>query len=167
MLRFFVSTSVVAGFIVAGWHSIGPEQPVFAIVVQFLLMAWAAFTVTEHFPPLRGRWWRVSERQASFFRMAGVGAFGRLLTVVGWNRVITRERNYQVTRAGMLALEQHTHRSEVAHLLCAAAGLGLAVAALVAGTSPGAAWLMVSTIVLQLYPAMLQRSVRARLGRVV
>jgi 4-hydroxybenzoate polyprenyltransferase len=152
---------------VAGWHSIGPDQPVFAIVVQFLLMAWAAFVVTDRSPVLGSDWFRVSEWETSPYRMAGVGLFGRLLGVVGWNRVIARERDYQVTREGMRHLEQHTRRSEVAHLLCVAVGLGLAGAVLLAGTPTGAGWLSLSTIVFQLYPALLQRLVRVRLQRVV
>ncbi|WP_245186300.1 hypothetical protein [Frigoribacterium sp. PvP032] len=167
MLRFSVSTLLAGGFVVAGWHSIGPDQPVFAIVVQFLLMAWAAFVVTDRFPVLDADWFRVSERETSLYRRAGVGFFGRLLGVVGWNRVIAQERDYQVTREGMRHLEQHTRRSEVAHLLCAAVGFALAGAALVAGTPTGAGWLLLSTTIFQLYPALLQRLVRARLQRVV
>lgn len=167
MLRFTVSTLLTGGFVVAGWHSIGPDQPVFAIVVQFLVMAWAAFVVTDRFPVLSVDWFRVSGWETSLYRMTGVGLFGRLLGVVGWNRLIARERDYQVTREGLRHLEQHTRRSEVAHLLCAAVGFGLAGAALIVGTPTGAGWLSLSTIVFQLYPALLQRLVRARLQRVV
>jgi hypothetical protein len=167
MLRFSVSTLFAGGFVVAGWHSIGPDQPAFSIVVQFLLMAWAAFVVTDRFPVLSADWFRVSEWETSLYRTAGVGLFGRLLDVVGWNRVITQERDYQVTREGLRHLDQHTRRSEVAHLLRAAIGFGLAGAALVAGSLTGAGWLSMSTIVFQLYPALLQRIVRVRLQRVV
>lgn len=51
--------------------------------------------------------------------------------------------------------------------MCAAVAFGLTGAALVAGTPTGAGWLSLSTIVFQLYPALLQRLVRARLQRVV
>jgi len=167
MRRFFGSTLIAGGFVVAAWWAIGPERLVFAIVVQMLLMAWAAFVVTERFPLLRSSWFRVSKWETSLYRKVGVGVFGRLLGVVGWNQIVVRERGYQVTREGMLVLEQHTRRSEVAHLLCTCAGLGLAVASLVTGALIGAVWLLVSTIVLQLYPALLQRFVRARLQLLV
>ncbi|MFB6489507.1 hypothetical protein P2A57_23030 [Xanthomonas perforans] len=166
MLRFVAATCVATGFTATGWQSIGPDEPIFAIVVQALLMAWAAFAITERFPPWTSKARSITRREVALLRFTGVAFFGRLLDVIGWNGMIARERGYETTRKGMLVLEEHTRRSELAHQLCAVAGFGLAALALLSNALVGAAWLAASTLIFQLYPMLLQRLVRARTQQV-
>ncbi|PPH21437.1 hypothetical protein C5C99_05790 [Rathayibacter sp. AY1C4] len=165
MVRTLVLTAVAAALLAAAWTAIGPSHPVFAAVAQMVLTSWAALTFGARTRPLEQSWFDVGRREPALLRALGVGVFGRLLDVVGWNRLVTRERGFDGTRAGLTALDQHTRRSEAVHLACTAVGVALALAATVTGATGGAAWLLGSTIAVQLYPALLQRLVRARIQR--
>ncbi|WP_146078970.1 hypothetical protein [Rathayibacter sp. AY1E6] len=165
MIRTLVPTVLAAALLAAGWTAIGPSHPVFAVVAQMVLTGWAALTFGARTRPLEQSWFDVGRREPTVLRALGVGVFGRLLDVVGWNRLVTRERGFDGTRAGLAALDQHTRRSEAVHLACTAVGVALALAATVTGATGGAAWLLGSTIAVQLYPALLQRLVRARIQR--
>ncbi|PPF40710.1 MULTISPECIES: hypothetical protein [unclassified Rathayibacter] len=165
MIRILVATVLAAALLAAGWTAIGPSHPVFAAVAQMVLTSWAALTFGGRTRPLEQSWFDVGRREPALLRALGVGVFGRLLDVVGWNRLVTRERGFDGTRAGLAALDQHTRRSEAVHVACTAVGVALALAATVTGATGGAAWLLGSTIAVQLYPALLQRLVRARIQR--
>ncbi|PPH88943.1 hypothetical protein [Rathayibacter sp. AY1D3] len=165
MVRTLVLTAVAAALLAAAWHAIGPSRPVFAAVAQMVLTGWAALTFGARTRPLEQSWFDVGRREPTVLRALGVGVFGRLLDVVGWNRLVTRERGFDGTRAGLAALDQHTRRSEAVHVACTAVGAALALAATVTGATGGAAWLLGSTIAVQLYPALLQRLVRVRIQR--
>ena len=164
-MRTLVPTVLAAALLLAGWQAIGPEHPVYAVVAQLVLTSWAALTFGSRTRPLEQLWFAVGPREPALLRALGVGRFGRLLDVVGWNRVITRVRAYDSTRRALSALDQHTRRSEAVHLVCTAIGVALAVTALVAGAPAGAGWLLASTVLAQLYPALLQRLVRSRIQR--
>ncbi|MWV58976.1 hypothetical protein [Rathayibacter sp. VKM Ac-2754] len=137
-----------------------------AVLVQPVLTGAAALTIGRRARPLENRLFTVGPREPAILRALGVGRFGRMLDRTGWNRRITRLRAYDGTRAGLASLDQHTRRSELVHLAGTAGGVTVAAAVLLRGAPRGAAGLLASTIVLQLYPALLQRLVRARIQRV-
>ncbi|KQQ05826.1 MULTISPECIES: hypothetical protein [unclassified Rathayibacter] len=134
-----------------------------AVLVQPVLTGAAALTLGRRAGPLDQRLFTVGPREPAVLRALGVGRFGRMLDRTGWNRRITRLRAYDGTRAGLAALDQHTRRSELVHLVCTAGGVAFAAAALLRGARSEAVGLLATTIVLQLYPALLQRLVRSRI----
>ena len=105
-------------------------------------------------PRLDGAWFRVRAGEGRWHRRAGVDGFRRALRASGWERVVTRVRGFDGTRAGLVGLDRHTRLSEVSHLLGAAAALA------VLGTR-GPDLLLAA--LLHAHPVLLQRSLRARI----
>lgn len=65
------------------------------------------------------------------------------------------------------ALDRATRVSELAHLILAAIGTVLVVVAVTFRAWQGAAWLLALNVLLHVYPVLLQRTVRHRVGRVL
>lgn len=157
------ATVVAAAAIVAGWLLIGPRGFAFAWVTHFVLMAWISVVLDARTGPLERPWFRVSTWELRCYRALGVRLFGRVLERTGWNRAIGRDRVFDGTRAGLVALDQLTRGSETGHLMCLGVAAVVAVAALWVGEWGGALWLVALGIVLHVYPVMLQRSLRMRI----
>ncbi len=77
----------------------GFDTFVFAWVVHFALMAWAAVATDRLRPRLDGRWFRVREWEPPLYRRLGVWRFMRALRAVGWERVMRGGRAFDGTRA--------------------------------------------------------------------
>jgi hypothetical protein len=98
-------------------------------------------------------------------RILGLGIFGWLLDVSGWNRTVAEPmRGFSGTKAGLISLEQSLRGTLSAH------GTGLAIHVLLAilalfSRHPwrGALWMLLPAAVVHLYPALLQRSIMLRL----
>lgn len=163
MLSPLLITALAAGGIVGAWVAIGATGPVFASVTQAFLLVWAALAFPQGWRVPDRAWWRVREWEPRLYTALGVRAFGRVLDVVRWNRVITAERGFDGTRRGLVTLDQHTRRSEIGHSAGMLISVGLAIAAVVWGSWVGALWLVGLAIPVHLYPAWLQRLVRARI----
>jgi hypothetical protein len=97
--------------------------------------------------------------------MLGVGVFGWLLDISGWNRrVLEPLRGFSGKRAGLPALEQSVRAATVSHGICFAIHVLLAVLALFSQHPWSAAlWLLSPGVVMHLYPVLLQRSIMLRL----
>jgi hypothetical protein len=106
-------------------------------------------------PRLDGAWFRVRAGEGRWYRRAGVSGFRRALRASGWERVVTRVRGFDGTRAGLAGLDRHTRLSEASHLLGAAAALA------VLGTR-GPDLLLAA--LLHAHPVLLQRSLRTRIA---
>lgn len=158
-----VATASTAGLIGAGWVVIGPAGFTFAWVTHFLLMAWVSVVSGALTRPVEHRWFRVSPWERTVYEAVGVRGYGRVLDVIGWNRLIEASRQFDGTRAALPELDQHTRRSEGGHLLCLLIAVLLAGATAWTGVWSGAGWLVGLGIVLHLYPAMLQRLLRLRI----
>ncbi|MGW4498279.1 glycosyl-4,4'-diaponeurosporenoate acyltransferase CrtO family protein [Micromonospora sp. NPDC004336] len=138
----------------------------FAWVVHFALMAWITGWMRQAQPALSGGYWRARPWEPALHRRLGVWWYARLLRRLGWERVVRGQRSFDGSRSGLAALARDTRRSEFAHLVLASIGLGLAGAALLSGARGAAGWLAVLTVLLHVYPVLLQRAVRARVERV-
>lgn len=161
-----LATAVAAGGVAAAWVFIGPTGFVFAWVAHFILMAWVPSVVRP-----RGRvpvydWLRVRFWEPRLYAALGVRLFGKLLDVIGWNRIISKERGFDGTRRGLDGLDQHTRRSEIGHSLCLLITAVLAVVILATESWAGALWLIGLGVPFHLYPALLQRILRSRIEAV-
>jgi len=163
----------LATYITVLWFVLGPASrvavattPWYAVSVACvtcgLVVAVPTAAVTRHVPR---QWFRVPTRERLLHRMAGVGAFGWLLDVSGWNRhFLEPMRGFTGNRAGLLSLEQSVRGAAVSHGICLAIHVILAVLALFTRHRWSAAlWMLLPGVVVHLYPVLLQRSILLRL----
>ena len=111
------------------------------------------------------QWFRVPTGERVLHRIVGVGIFGWLLDVSGWNRrVVEPLRGFSGKRAGLLSLEQSVRAGAVGHGICFGIHALLAVLALLSRHPwRGALWMLLPGVVVHLYPVLLQRSIMLRL----
>jgi hypothetical protein len=153
-----------AAFLARLWFVYGPSNPWYALAV-----AWATCSLEPALaaPFLRRaprRWSRVPESERVLHRMVGVRIFGWLLDASGWNRLITPMRGFSGKKANLLWLEQHARAGAIAHGICFAIHILLALLALLTQRPwSGALWMLWPGVVVHLYPVALQRSMMLRL----
>jgi hypothetical protein len=146
------------------WFILGPGNPWYAVMV-----AWGICSLEPAVPGLVLRsvprqWLRVPAGERVLHRIAGVGIFGWLLDVSGWNHLIKPMRGFSGKRAGLLSLAEHARSGVIAHGICFAIHVLLAVLALFSRHSWRAAlWMLLPGVVLHLSPVLLQRSLMLRL----
>ena len=148
------------------WFVLGPSNPAYAVGVAGA--TWAstpamfALALERRLP---GRWFRVSPGERHIHRILGVGVFGWILDVSGWNRLVVKPlRGFSGRRAALLSLEQSVRANAAAHGACFAIHILLAVLAL--GTRHpwrGALWMLLPGVIPHLYPLLIQRAVMLRL----
>jgi hypothetical protein len=160
-------------YITVLWFVLGPASkvaeattPWYAVSVACgtfgLVIAVPAPAVMRRVTP---EWFRVPARERLLHRMLGVGVFGWLLDVSGWNRhVLEPLRGFSGKRAGLPSLEQSVRAAAVSHGICFAIHVLLAVLALFSRHPWSAAlWMLLPGVVVHLYPVLLQRSIMLRL----
>jgi hypothetical protein len=162
-----------ATYITVFWFILGPASkvartttPWYAVSVALgtcaLVVALPAPAVMQRVPR---QWFRVPARERFLHRMLGVGVFGWLLDVSGWNRhVLEPLRGFSGKRAGLLSLEQSLRAAAVSHGICLAIHVLLTVLALFSRHPWSAAlWMLLPGAAVHLYPVLLQRSIMLRL----
>lgn len=162
-----------AVYVTVFWFVLGPASkfagattPWYALSVACgtfgLVIAVPAAAVTRRAPR---RWFRVPAGERLLHRMLGVGVFGWLLDVSGWNRRFLEPlRGFSGKRAGLLSLEQLVGAAAVSHGICFAIHVLLALLALFSRHPWSAAlWMLMPGVVFHLYPVLLQRSILLRL----
>lgn len=148
---------------VIGWLAIGPDNPLYAIMITlatFGLGPWLGKLAEHHLPR---RWFGTHPREKVYLRLLGVPAFGTLLERSGWNRVIADPmRSFDGTRADLPNLERHLRGGMSAHGTAFILHMAISLLAAVTGHLWGALWILLPGLVLHLYPVLLQRWVRLR-----
>ena len=153
-----------ATYLIVFWFVAGPGNPWYALMV-----AWGTCSLEPAVPASLMRrvprqWLRVPAGERVLHRIAGIGLFGWLLDVSGWNRLIKPLRGFPGTKAGLQSLEEHARFGAIAHGICFAIHLLLAVLALFSRRAWIAAlWMLLPGVVVHLYPVLLQRSMLLRL----
>ena len=163
----------LATYITVFWFVLGPASkvagattPWYAVSVACgtfgLVIAVPAAAVMRRVPR---KWFRVPAHERLLHRVFGVGVFGLLLDVCGWNRrVLEPLRGFSGKRAGLPSLEQSVRAAAVSHGICFAIHVLLAVLALFSRRPWSAAlWMLLPGVVVHLYPVLLQRSIMIRL----
>lgn len=147
------------------WFVLGPGNPFYAVMV-----AWGTCSLVPAVPAavmqsVPGQWFRVPAGERVLHRAVGIGIFGWLLDVCGWNRhLVEPVRGFSGKRAALRSLEQSARAGAIAHGICFAVHVLLAVLALFSRHPwKGALWMLLPGIVLHLYPVLLQRSIMLRL----
>ncbi len=150
---------------IESWFVVGPSNPVCAMAVvgtTFCLGPAVAAPVMRRVPR---QWLRVPKSERVLHRIVGVGIFGWLLDVSGWNRVLAKPmRGFSGAKGGLASLEQSVRAGALAHGTCFAIHVLLAVLALFTRHPwRGALWMLLPGVVVHLYPVLLQRSIMLRL----
>ena len=162
-----------AVYITVFWFIIGPASKVAEKTTPWyaVSVAWAtsALVVVVPVPGIMRRlprqWFRVPAGERVIHRVLGVGVFGQLLDVSGWNRrVLKPMRGFSGKKAGLVHLEQGVQTSAVSHGICFGIHIVLAVLALFSRHPwSGAVWMLLPAVPIHLYPVLLQRSIMLRL----
>ena len=155
----------LAMLLAVGWFVLGPNSPAYSVGVvggTFVLGPVVAAPVMRREPR---QWFRVPTCERVLHRIGGVGIFGWLLDVSGWNRHVPEPiRGFSGNKAGLHSLVQWVRTGAVSHGICFAIHLLLAVLALFTRHPWTAAlWMLLPGVVLHLYPVLLQRSLMFRL----
>jgi hypothetical protein len=151
------------------WFALGPANPWYALMVVWTTSSLVPAVPAALMRRVPRRWHCVPGGERVLHRIAGVGIFGWLLHISGWNRhVVEPMRRFSGKRAALLSLEQAVRRSASAHGICFAIHALLAVLALFTShpATPrwsGVLWMLLPGVVVHLYPVLLQRSLMLRL----
>jgi len=162
-----------AVYLTVFWFVLGPASKVAAVTTPWYAVSVACGTfglvVAVPAPAVMRRvprqWFRVPTGERVLHRVVGVGIFGWLLDVSGWNRhVLEPLRGFSGKRDGLPSLEQSVQAAAVSHGICFAIHVLLAVLALFSRHPRSAAlWMLLPGVVVHLYPVLLQRSIMLRL----
>jgi hypothetical protein len=162
----------LAVYITVFWFILGPASKVAGATTPWYAVSVACGTfglvVAVPAPAVMRRaprqWFRVPARERLLHRVLGVGVFGWLLDVSGWNHLIKPIRGFSGNRASLLSLDRSARAAVVSHGICFAIHVLLAVLALFSRHPWSAAlWLLLPGVVVHLYPVLLQRSIMLRL----
>lgn len=147
------------------WFVLGPSNPLYGVGMVGTTFALGPAVAVPVVRCLPRQWFRVPQGERVLHRILGVGLFGWLLDVFGWNRVVAKPmRGFSGRRAGLLSLEQGLRGNVSAHGTCFAIHVLLAALALFKRHPwSGALWMLLPGVIVHLYPVMLQRSIMLRL----
>ena len=147
------------------WFILGPSSPWYAVGVVSETFALGPAVGTHVMRRVPCQWFRVPRCERILHRIVGVGIFGWLLDVSGWNRHVAEPmRGFSGKKAGLPSLEQHAQTGAIAHGICFAIHVLLAVLALFSSHPwSGALWMLLPGVVVHLYPVLVQRSMMLRL----
>ena len=139
----------------------------FALTVHVLLMRWALYLlrVVPARPP--DRWFQVRPWEARLYRSLGVLRYMRLLRWVGWEAFRRKAQGFDGRRASLTVFERATREAEFSHLLLAGIGTVLVLGAAARRTGKTTGWLLGANLFFHVYPVLLQRTMRARLERLL
>lgn len=162
-----------AMYITVFWFILGPASKMARATTPWyaLSVAWAtsALVVVVPVPGVMRRvprqWFRVPTGERVIHRVLGVGVFGRLLDVSGWNRrVLKPMRGFSGKKTGLVHLEQGVQASTLCHGICFGIHIVLAIFALFSRHPwRNAVWMLLPGVPIHLYPVLLQRSIMLRL----
>ncbi|UYQ95661.1 hypothetical protein MKQ68_11160 [Chitinophaga horti] len=139
----------------------------FAWSTNFLLMI-GAFTFTETYkvqlesPYFEEKDW---ERRGKLYTSLGINFYRKLLVWVGWEKNRKKTAPVKKDLDALTRLHYHTKQSEVGHLVIFIIVLGITGYVSFVFGIVGAIWLIITNILLNLYPVFLQRYNRPRIER--
>lgn len=156
-----VGLTVAAGVLLE--RLVGFRSPAFAFTLHFVLMTAAVYLDILLAPKLTSPRFDVSARELRIYRRLGVVGFMRLLQRIGWQKAMRDPKVFDGTRRTLASYERATRHGENAHAWLFAIVLAPTAWAIAHGWWDAAFWLSSMSVVLHVYPVMLQRTQRARL----
>ena len=157
--------AVVAGVAWATGTAFGYRGPAFAWVLHFVLMGWISGVLDAARPRLTSSYFRVRDREPAVYRRLGAWWYLRFLRAIGWERLMRGGRGFTGTRESLAVLDRQTRSAECGHLVVAVVVTAVSVVAAAFGAWDAVAWLSGLTVLLHVFPVLLQRALRARIQR--
>ncbi|UHG94977.1 hypothetical protein [Spirosoma oryzicola] len=141
----------------------------FGLAVNFGLMFW--FTTRESLlkPTLNATYFDAYpfENKGTFYRRLGVEWYRAILLKSGWEKIRQKQTPLKKGLTAFEAYERATRVAEVGHLVVGSVVLLLIGYVLLAYSLQDARWLILSNLLLNAYPILLQRYTRPRLRRML
>ena len=140
-----------------------------SISVTFLFIA--VFTVIFDFllePKLSSAYFdsRPFERDGSLYRWFGVRYYASVLRRIGWENIRRQERPITRDMESIIQFEHWNRGAEAVHTLAAIVVAGITVWVGFIRSPGDTKWLVLSNVLFNVYPVMLQRYNRARVERI-
>lgn len=139
----------------------------FCWVLNFILMAW--YTLISHklnlklnSPYFEEKLW---EKNGKIYRYFGVDVYRKLLVWAGWEKIVRSKNKFERNLSSIKEIELKTRDSELGHLVIAI--IVFITAFLTANSLWEARWFIITNLLLNIYPIMLQRYNRPRLRRFI
>lgn len=143
---------------------VGLDHPLFGLMLVCFTFGVGPLYGNVAARGLPDRIFHVSDQEARLWRALGVGIFGRVLDISGWNRVFTSaSRQLDGTRSGLTVLERSIRGAMSSHAISFSIHIAAAVWAGAAGHPIGILWILLPAVVVHLYPVLLQRSLHHRI----
>ncbi|WP_143960146.1 glycosyl-4,4'-diaponeurosporenoate acyltransferase CrtO family protein [Litoribacter populi] len=140
---------------------------VFSWTLNFLLMAWFTFLASQIDFKLDSGYFESKkfEKEGKIYGYLGVHYYRRLLVWVGWEKITRQKNPVQKSISALKLVEYNSRSSEFGHTIIALIVLILTLA--VPNSLNDAKWLIITNILLNIYPIMLQRFNRPRLLKII
>lgn len=136
---------------------------------NFGLMLWFTVAEAQLKPALSSSYFNTFpfERQGHLYEILGVHGYRWLLKVSGWEKITRQANPVKKTIAALQQYERATRVSETGHTLIAAIVMAVTVYVLVNYSALDAIWLILSNVLLNVYPVLVQRYNRPRLQEAI
>jgi hypothetical protein len=141
----------------------------FSIGLNFALMFWFTILEAQFKPALDSPYFDAHpfEKQGKIYRWLGVEWYRAILLKIGWETIRQQQTPINKSHQHLQAYERATRVSEMGHLLIGIVVLLVTGYVMVTHSVLAARWLILSNILLNGYPVLLQRYTRPRLRRLL
>src|SRR5690606_11944709 len=139
----------------------------FAWVLNFSLMAWYTFINSIYNFPLNSSYFKVRnwEEKTSLYTYLGVRIYKKLLVWTGWENITRKENPIKKDANTLQSLAYNSRSSEFGQSVIAVIVLIITIG--VSRSLADAKWLLLTNLLLNIYPVMLQRYNRPRYERLI
>jgi hypothetical protein len=147
----------------------GVTSFLFAWVFNLMLMMVVLAVMQMLMPPLRSPYFhsKTWEAGGTVYKWIGINLFRKLLVWVGWEKMNKASAPVKKKLAALQHLEYNSRQSEFGHLVIFFIVLAVAVFVHITHGFKQSAWMHFLNVVLNLYPAALQRYNRPRYQRAI
>jgi hypothetical protein len=163
---------VLGGLLFTAWlaNSIPVDHWGFAVSVNFLFMALFTFVFDRLLnPDFTSGYFdsRPFEQDGSIYRWCGLRHYASLLRLIGWERIRRTDQPITSEIESLRGFERWTRGAESVHALSAIVVAAITISIRLIRSSSDIKWLVLSNVLFNVYPVMLQRYNRARIERIL
>lgn len=142
----------------------------FAIGVNFLFMAVYTIIFDTLFSPAYSAKYFIArpfERKGSIYQWFGVNYYKYLLRLIGWEKIIRKDQVIKRNMDSLLEFVTWTKGSEAIHLIAAISVIAFTIWIGWHYSISDIRWLIITNVLFNVYPVMLQRYNRPRIIRLI
>jgi hypothetical protein len=141
----------------------------YSIALNFTLMIWMSIAETLLIPELKASYFNSYpfEEEGKIYTYLGVHLFRKLLVLSGWEKSRKKETPIRKSLIILEYYEYRTRASEFGHIIIAIIIVFITVYVFTVSSLKDTIWLIITNILLNIYPILVQRYNRPRVGRVI